>query len=464
MLPRLAAAMLGLWLGAAVGWLFGDLAHAPVLGSLAGGSLGVLAVVVFDAARAHRLMRWLRGDMEAAAPRDRGFWGETGYRVERALRQRERALQQEQHRLQQFLQGIEASPNGVLLLGSDDRIEWCSSVAADHLGLDPVRDRQQHVTNLVRAPSFVALLQSPREGEGVHFPRPGGVGTVSVLVRRYGAGMTFVLTQDVTERERHDAMRREFVANVSHEIRTPLTVLAGFVETLADLPLTESERRRVLVLMRQQTDRMQTLVADLLTLAQLEGSPRPAADRWVALAPLLQRVAADAASLSAGRHLLRLAGGSDESLTGLRGWEIAGVESELYSAVSNLVSNAVRYTPQGGMVELAWRLRPDGCGEIEVVDTGIGIAREHLPRLTERFYRVDGSRSRDTGGTGLGLSIVKHAVQRHGGELDIQSEPGKGSRFRLVLPASRLRRQTPAEKVSEAAASASRPAASSQRA
>jgi two-component system phosphate regulon sensor histidine kinase PhoR len=225
------------------------------------------------------------------------------------------------------------------------------------------------------------------------------------------------------------------VANVSHEIRTPLTVLSGFVETLAQLPLTEPERQRVLLLMGQQTGRMQALVGDLLMLAQLEGSPRPGADRWLPLTPLLQRALADATALSAGRHTLVLRSTDDI--------ELAGVEGELLSAVGNLLANAVRYTPEGGRIELGWTRLDDGRGVIEVTDTGLGIAREHLPRLTERFYRVDGSRSRDTGGTGLGLSIVKHVVQRHGGEIDIESELGKGSSFRLLLPALRVRALAP---------------------
>jgi two-component system phosphate regulon sensor histidine kinase PhoR len=247
--------------------------------------------------------------------------------------------------------------------------------------------------------------------------------------------LKLVLSQDITERERTDAMRRDFVANVSHEIRTPLTVLAGFVETLASVPLTATEQPRVLALMRQQADRIQALVDDLLTLAQLEGSPRPAPDHWVTLDPLLAQVRADAQLLSAARHRIEMAA--------VPGCQVAGIESELASAMGNLVSNAIRYTPEGGVIEIAWRVREsDGCGEFEVRDTGIGIAREHLPRLTERFYRVDGGRTRtsgEAGGTGLGLAIVKHVMQRHGGELEIQSEPGKGSSFKLVFPAARVR-------------------------
>jgi two-component system phosphate regulon sensor histidine kinase PhoR len=251
------------------------------------------------------------------------------------------------------------------------------------------------------------------------------------MIRPYGDAQKFVLSQDITAREQSEAMRRDFVANVSHEIRTPVTVLAGFIETMNNLPLTEVERRRVLTLMGQQAVRMQTLVSDLLTLATLEGSPRPPADRWVSVGRLMAQAQSDAAALSAGRH--RFGFGGDDAA------QLAGIESELSSAIANLVNNAVRYTPEGGRVDVSWRMLPDGMGELSVSDNGIGIEREHLPRLTERFYRVDGSRSRDTGGTGLGLSIVKHVVQRHGGELVIESEPGKGSNFRLLFPAARVR-------------------------
>jgi two-component system phosphate regulon sensor histidine kinase PhoR len=431
LLVRVVAALLALAAGAAIGYTVGAAAQAPHGGAAIGAALGVAFVALIDTLRGQRLMRWLRGTQDSDAPRDTGFWGELGYRVERGLRTRESSVAEERERNLQFLSAIEASPNGVLLLDADERIAWCNAVAADHFALDPLRDRAQRVTNLVRAPAFVGYLEQGVFDEAVVFPRPGGRGTLSVLVRRYGEGMLLVLSQDITESERADAMRRDFVANVSHEIRTPLTVLAGFVDTLANLPLTDVERSRVLTLMRAQTERMQALVADLLTLAQLEGSPRPASDRWLPLAPLLAQVQADAQALSGGRHELHVVQGVQA--------EVAGDAAELQSALGNLVNNAVRYTPAGGRIEVTWRVRADGAGEIDVVDNGIGIAREHLPRLTERFYRVDGSRSRDTGGTGLGLAIVKHVIQRHGGELDVASEPGKGSRFRLVLPAARVR-------------------------
>ncbi|RQP22063.1 phosphate regulon sensor histidine kinase PhoR [Piscinibacter terrae] len=436
LIPRLLAGVLAVAMGSLLGMLIGGVLQWPVLGAALGASTGALIYGFVDAWRAHRFMGWLRRQNEGSAPRDAGFWGEVGYRVERSVRLLEKRVEGENMRLTQFLSAIEASPNGVLLLDENDQIEWCNSVAADHFGLDPQRDRRQRITNLVRAPAFVAYLQSGDYDEAMSFGGPGARGTISVLIRPYSEGMKLVLSQDITERERNDAMRRDFVANVSHEIRSPLTVLSGFIETMGNLPLTEVERRRVLELMSQQTVRMQTLVGDLLTLAQLEGSPRPAADRWVSLQKVLGQVHADAEALSSGRHTL----GFDQA----DGVQVAGAEPELMSAIANLVNNAVRYTPSGGRIDVRWSLRADGGGEIDVVDTGIGIEREHLPRLTERFYRVDGSRSRDTGGTGLGLSIVKHVAQRHGGVLEIDSEPGKGSTFKLMFPAARIRYIEPA--------------------
>ena len=436
LLRRLLLALVAMATGGLAG--FGLLGRSgATIGLIAGGLIGAAGLALYERRRGEQLLTWLRQSREGPAPRDAGFWGELGYRIERALRQSELEIRNERARLSQFLSGIEASPNGVMLLDAQDQIEWLNSSAADHFGLDPLRDRRQRVTNLVRAPAFVAYLQNDRFDERVSFQAPRGHASLSVLARRYADGMKLVLSTDRTEEERTEGMRRDFVANVSHEIRTPLTVLSGFLETLANLPLSEAERKRVLAMMARQTERMGTLVHDLLTLAQLEGSPRPAADRWVDLQPLLGVVEADARALSAGRH--RIAVDVPERIA------IAGSATELTSAVTNLVHNAIRYTPEGGVIDVSWRLLTDGAGELAVSDTGPGIAREHLPRLTERFYRVDGSRSRETGGTGLGLSIVKHVVQRHGGELVIDSEVGKGSVFRLVFPAPRVRIEKPME-------------------
>jgi two-component system phosphate regulon sensor histidine kinase PhoR len=377
LLPRFLAGVLAMAVGGGLGHVLGEMVHAPLVGLWLGTLLGASAVALIDAVRGYRLMRWLSGSLEGSAPRDTGFWGEMGYRIERAVVARDRTVSREQGRLAHFLSAIEASPNGVLLLDENDQIEWCNSVAADHFGLDPVRDKRQRVTNLVRAPVFVSYLQAGAFEQAVTVPDLRSRGTLSVYIRPYGDGLKLVLSLDITERERSEGMRRDFVANVSHEIRTPLTVLSGFIETMSNLPLTEVERRRVLTLMGQQTQRMQTLVADLLTLAQLEGSPRPPSDRWVAVSKLFGQAQADASALSMGRHQL--------SFSGADAAQLAGSESELMSAVGNLVTNAVRYTPEGGRITVNWRVREDGAGEVAVSDTGPGIAREHLPRLTERF-------------------------------------------------------------------------------
>jgi two-component system phosphate regulon sensor histidine kinase PhoR len=428
---RIIVALLVIGLGTLSALWLQQMLARPALGVLIGVAVASSVLLLLDSVRGHRLLRWLRGSQEEPAPRDTGLWGELGYRVERALRLRDQALARERLQLQQFLSAIEASPNGVLMLDAQEQIQWCNRTAADHFGLDPQRDLQQRITNLVRSPAFVDYLHGGDYEQPLVMTNARGPGALATIVRSYGEGLRLVLSQDVTERERAERMRRDFVANVSHEIRTPLTVLTGFIETMGSLPLTESERRRVLALMDQQTGRMLSLVGDLLTLAQLEGSPRPAADHWLALDALLARAGADAQALSAGRHRF--------SLPAPCAIELAGVESELLSAVGNLLSNAVRYTPDGSDIALEWRRQADGSGVIAVRDSGPGIAREHLPRLSERFYRVDGSRSRETGGTGLGLSIVKHVLQRHGGELQVDSEVGKGSEFRLVLPAVRVR-------------------------
>lgn len=437
-LRRLFASLLLMSLLAMAGGLIGLRLHSPVLGTWAGAVLGLLLAGWRDARRAARLIAWLRGNLEGDAPRDGELWGEMAYRTERALRQRELAVRAERQRLDEFLRAIEASPNGVILLDADEQIVWLNQIAAVHLGLDPQRDLGQRITNLVRSPAFVTGLQAGESSHAISLPHYQSRLSLSLLVRAYGQGHRLLLTQDVTERMQSEAMRRDFVANVSHEIRTPLTVLVGFVETLSNLPLDEAERQRLLGMMAQQTHRMQTLVADLLTLAQLEGSPQPSADQWVSTQELLAQVEVETRGLSRGRHLIQF---PDEATLQSQAADIAGIQTELLSALTNLASNAVRYTPEGGRVAVSWTLRPSGGGTFEVRDSGIGIAREHLPRLTERFYRVDGSRSRETGGTGLGLSIVKHVAQRHGATLELESEPGKGSVFRITFPPSRVRPQ-----------------------
>ncbi|MBK6336506.1 MAG: hypothetical protein IPF60_12305 [Betaproteobacteria bacterium] len=229
-------------------------------------------------------------------------------------------------------------------------------------------------------------------------------------------------------------MRRDFIANISHELKTPLTVVAGFIETLQELELDPAQRARYLALMQEQAGSMQRLVDDLLTLSTLESEQNPPVEATFPLTPLLLERAADARSLSGGEHAVEL------DLAGVASVALRGSRDELASAIGNLLSNAIRYTPAGGTIRLGWRTAADGRGIFSVTDSGIGIAPEHIPRLTERFYRVDRSRSRATGGTGLGLAIVKHVLLRHHAELDVVSEPGRGSTFSILLPAGRVMR------------------------
>jgi two-component system phosphate regulon sensor histidine kinase PhoR len=362
-------------------------------------------------------------------------------RIQRMLRQQEKLVLVHEKRLQDFLSAIQASPNGVILLDEEARIEWCNETAASHLGLDAFKDRMQHIVHLVRDPVFSRYFsQASHASEAVIEGRSSSsvsAQKLSVQLHAYGDGRSLLLSRDITAVAQAEAMRRDFVANVSHEIRTPLTVLSGFIETLQTLPLDELERARYLSLMAVQSDRMQDLVADLLTLSQLEGSLPPSMNQHVSLPAVMAQVLGDAKAMSEGLANMGDGAGHDLVMAPVPEVDLLGARSELLSALSNLVINAVRYTPLGGAIHLSWSSTPEGW-VFAVKDTGPGIAAEHLPRLSERFYRVDRSRSRETGGTGLGLAIAKHVMQRHGGELRIESDLGKGSTFKLIFPASRV--------------------------
>jgi two-component system phosphate regulon sensor histidine kinase PhoR len=449
MVGRLLSLFLFAFLGALAGWVWAghhpqqDLYQVIWLAVLA----GLAAWWLLDAWRGMRVVTWLRVADFSVLPKTLGHWGLWGQvidRIRRLMRERDKAIELSDQRLQNFLSAIQASPNGVVMLDALGQIDWCNQTAAEQLGLDAKRDLKQRITNLLRHPAFVAYMQeanpeTPVVVEGrLHQPnRP-----VRIAIQRhgYGEGKQLLLTRDVTTLEQAEAMRRDFVANVSHEIRTPLTVLSGFVETLQTLDLTEAEQQRYLHMMAVQAQRMQGLVADLLTLSKLEGSPEPGHESALPLSDWLGQAEDEARGLStqvlpAGQvHHIRFA-----LEPSLRNAEVLGEAKELQSALSNLVSNAVRYTPAGGHIEVQVQALTDGTLIVRVQDSGPGIAPEHLPRLTERFYRVDRSRSRETGGTGLGLAIVKHVMQRHGGSLDVSSVVGQGSCFSLQLPAARWR-------------------------
>ncbi|OIN92377.1 MAG: phosphate regulon sensor histidine kinase PhoR [Comamonadaceae bacterium CG1_02_60_18] len=425
--------------GASAGWVLSLKADNHVA-ALWGALAGVALWFVLDALSAEKALRYLRTDIaEQEAPFRSGVWGELLERARRLYRAKDKSRQEAEKRLHDFLSAFQASPNGVVLLDDKDSIEWCNQTAAAHFGLDPRRDLQQTIGNLVRDPGFATYLAGRSFDHALLMPgrgnSPGRPVRLSVQLHPYGEGRSLLLSRDVTALEQAEAMRRDFVANVSHEIRTPLTVLSGFVETLQTLELDKAEQQQYLGLMETQASRMQSLVSDLLTLSKLEGSPSPDFDHWIAAADLMQRLEQDAHALSA--LICGSAPLHDMAFACQYQGRLVGNVSELLSAMGNLVSNAVRYTPPGGRIAVSLQQAAEGALVFAVQDSGPGIAPEHLPRLTERFYRVDRSRSRETGGTGLGLAIVKHVAQRHGAELSIDSTPGQGSAFRLTFPAVR---------------------------
>src|SRR5512140_2287529 len=389
----------------------------------------VLALLLgYHLGQLRRLIRWLEQGDTPDPPRARGQWDRLHaalHRVRRESTRRETELVQSVTR---WREAGRALPDGVVIL-EGDRIAWCNDMARVHLDIDPAKDTGVPITHLVRIPEFVEYLERGDFEKPVPVRAGHGERALSIRVIPYGSDQRLVLSRDVTQFERVERMRSEFVANVSHELRTPLTVIAGFLETLRD-EADPKARERYVELMTQQSQRMQRLVEDLLTLSALESSPPPPMEEIVDMKALAARVQSDATALSAGRH--RIEAQEPAPI------DLIGSDKELASAFGNLVSNAVRYTPNGGVVRMRWEATPEGA-QFVVEDTGIGIAAEHIPRLTERFYRVDRGRSRETGGTGLGLAIVKHTLMRHGATLHVDSTPGQGSRFSARFSGARLR-------------------------
>ncbi len=407
------------WLAAGPAWAWATVAVVAALG------------FVYHAAHLAAMWRWLRAPSRRTLPQGRGAWEEVLAALHGYLKRRDADEEQLGRALTRFRAAGRALPDGVVILDGEHRIEWSNPTAQRHFGIDPRRDAGHPVTHILRQPDFVAYMARGRYEEPLRLRSARADVLLSIRIIEFGEDRKLLNSRDVTAEERIDTLRRDFVANVSHELKTPVTVLAGFVETLADdsLRLSDAQRRDALEQMSQQSHRMQRLIEDLLTLSALEASPAPEEERPVDMQQMLERLAQEAAALSGNRHRIRT---SVESTR-----RPLGDARELHSAFSNLVSNAVRYTPEGGLVELSWRAE-DGAGVFAVRDTGIGIDSRHLPRLTERFYRVDQGRSREAGGTGLGLAIVKHVLTRHDARLEIESVAGRGSNFRAVFAAPRL--------------------------
>ena len=387
-----------------------------------------------------RLSRWLESPDEVEPPDATGTWGDIFYRLQKLQRRQKASRSELTTALEQFEHAAQAVPDAMIILNGSEQIEWCNPASRTYMGLDCERDRGQFIRYLMRQAHFVEFLDAADFSRRLISKSPiNREISLSMQLVPFGEGKKLLVARDITDLERVDAMRRDFIANVSHELRTPLTVVGGFVETLADAPeLPVAESRHYFDLMLDHTRRMQHLLDDLLTLSRLENDERTLKDEDIHTPDLLRALAGEAESLSRSRHRIHLRCDSEAGLKGNL--------QEIRSALGNLVSNAVRYTPEGGEITLAWALH-NGEGVFAVSDTGEGIAPEHIPRLTERFYRVDRSRSRETGGTGLGLAIVKHVLTRHGARLDIQSVPGKGSTFAAIFPAARVVSAQPSAEV-----------------
>ena len=416
----LVSAAVALVVGAAINVLFGWAVFA----------LGLGLQLAYHLRHFFLIDAWSRNPSVSTDLAGDGVWDDILARLYRHERDQQLAIQAAQQVASMFDAAGQALIDGLISLDANGRIEWCNRSAETLLGLDREADTGLHIANLVRNPEFVSHLHSGDFSKPLCMRSPiDEERTLSIHVVVYSGAHCLVQFRDITQSDRIDAMRRDFVANVSHELRTPLTVLSGFVETLRDLELDHEERDRYFALMTEQSGRMLRILEELLVLSNLESAPLPPATDRVDMDMLTEKLLRDAGALSGGRHVIRL----ETSGSG----DLLGSEVELASALGNLVSNAIRYTPEGGSITLSWRVNPQGA-EFAVEDTGIGIEAKHIPRLTERFYRVDRSRSRETGGTGLGLAIVKHALSRHQATLDVQSTPGKGSRFAACFPLNRV--------------------------
>ncbi|MGH8722559.1 MAG: phosphate regulon sensor histidine kinase PhoR, partial [Burkholderiales bacterium] len=367
-------------------------------------------------------------------------WEEAFAILHRHLKDRDDERERLRAALARFRDAGRALPDGVVTLDREYRIEWANPTAARHFSIDVRRDLGRPLANFVRQPDFVAWLAAGDFGEPLVLRGVRGETVLLARLIQFGDEQKLLNSRDITAQEKLETMRRDFVANVSHELKTPITVLSGFVETLGDAAIetTPAQRRHYLGLMAGQAERMQRLIEDLLTLSALESSPAPADEQAIDMRAFVEQLATEARALSSGRHSVAVDVRSGSRLT--------GSAAELHSAFSNLVSNAVRYTPKDGTVTLSWRLE-DGRGVFAVADTGIGVGRRHIPRLTERFYRVDQGRSRESGGTGLGLAIVKHVLTRHQASLEVESELGKGSTFRAEFPRQRIAPGDPVQAV-----------------
>ena len=391
---------------------------------------GACAYVAWHVYHVHLLARWLASGGRESVPDARGIWAQVFDSLSRLHRQNRKRKKRLRKVVMRFQQAAEAMPDGAIVLDGDGTILWMNKVSSRLLGLQRAGDVGQPVSNFIRHPSFANAFEAEAFDEPLHIASPLRE-ELQLLIRivPYGGSRRLMLVRDVTRLHNLEQMRKDFVANVSHELRSPLTVIGGYLEALQDDEQLPGQYRRPIEQMSQQASRMSLIVEDLLQLSRLEATPGGASAEPVAVAEMLDMIAQDARSLGEGAH--HVVHEADGGVSLLGNW------NELYSAFSNMAFNAVQHTRAGGTIEIGWRL--DGAGaRLDVTDTGEGIESHHLPRLTERFYRVDKARSYRMGGTGLGLAIVKHVLVRHDARLEIESRLGEGSRFSCRFPAHRV--------------------------
>ena len=406
--------------GAAIGGFYGDAERGLLVAALAALAWQVRHLLAFERALRDRDFRYLRyGE---------GIWAALFARYSHLKAQSRRHKRAWRQLMREVRDSANAIPDGGVVLNESLEIVLCNAAARELAGFDPRKDRGQRVDNILRDPAFVRYLKSADYDAGVEIASPGKEGAWLFLrLVPYGGGQKLLLLRDITERKRLATVRREFVANASHELRSPLTVLSGYLDALVGDPAAPAHWRKPLARMHAEAARMTRIVTDLLELSRLEGTAPAAAAQDVDIVGLCEAARAGCAS----------DGGPEVVVRAEADARVRGSHAELETVVANLLSNAIRHTPPAGRVTLRWSVDARG-GALAVEDTGEGIAAELIPRLTERFFRADEGRSRDEGGTGLGLAIVKHVVGRHGGQLEIESEPGRGSRLTCRFPAERL--------------------------
>ena len=413
-------------LAVAVGLLAGSVLSSPLAGVVTVLALYLLSQFL----NLFRMLRWLQSDQIALAPDLTGPWGDLVAMVARLFRRKQFHKQRLLRLLRELRRSTAAMPDGVVVLNPQAEILWFNRTAARLLGFRGKSDFGIRIENLVRQPEFVRYLRAGSYSTPVIVRSSvGGEQFLSLQIVPYGAGQLLTLVRDVTREARLEAMRKDFVANASHELRSPLTVISGYLETLTQDSEIDPILLGPLQEMRRQALRMTRIVQDLLELSRLESSESAAPSHPIDVAALMAQLRQDVLARSPHPATVQTRVDSHARLL--------GEEIQIHSAFANLVDNAAKYTPPEGSVQIHWWTDEKG-GHFSVTDTGIGIAASHIPRLTERFYRVDPGRSRVTGGSGLGLAIVKHVLQRHGAQLSIQSEEGRGSTFTCHFPRERI--------------------------